>query len=100
MKKSQCGVVVRGDLSKALKKFKKKVSESGHLNEIRERMEYVKPSVKRRELKLNSIREQQKEDILEKIASGDNTLRFYTKKKKKKKNSPNSKKNDKNNSKI
>lgn len=36
-----------GNVEKALRKFKKKIQESGKLDEVKERMEYVKPSVTR-----------------------------------------------------
>jgi ribosomal protein S21 len=82
---SRCTVEVRnGDITKALKIFKKKVMESGHLLELRERKEYVKPTTKRRLVKQKAVREEQKRVILEKIADGDQKLRFYTKKRKKK----------------
>lgn len=82
---SRVTVEVRnGDIAKALKIFKKKVNESGHLLELRERKEYVKPTTKRRLQKQKAVREEQKRVILEKIADGDKKLRFYTKKRKKK----------------
>lgn len=37
-----------GNIERALKKFKKKVAESGLLLELRERETYTKPSVKRK----------------------------------------------------
>lgn len=74
--------VIKGDINRALKKYKRKVNDSGHLLELRERKTYTKPKTIRRKQKQNAIREQQKETILGKIADGDNTLRFYTKKKK------------------
>ena len=74
--------VIKGDINRALKKYKRKVNDSGHLLELRERKTYTKPKTIRRKEKQNAIREQQKETILGKIADGDNTLRFYTKKKK------------------
>ena len=40
--------VRNGDVNAALRKFKKKVQESGVLQEYRERQEYVKPSEKRK----------------------------------------------------
>jgi small subunit ribosomal protein S21 len=47
--KSGIYVEVRnGDVNAALRKFKKKVQESGVLQEYRERQEYVKPSEKRK----------------------------------------------------
>ena len=41
-------IVFDGNVEKALRKFKKKVAESGKLQEVRERQEYVKPTVKRK----------------------------------------------------
>ena len=44
-------VVVRdGNLTKALQVFKKKVQRSGHLDELKEREEYLKPSVVKHKL--------------------------------------------------
>lgn len=80
--------VIKGDINRALKKYKRKVNDSGHLLELRERKTYTKPKTIRRRQKQQAIREQQKETILGKIADGDNTLRFYTKKKKSKPNKP------------
>lgn len=42
--------VIVGDnnIEKALRKFKKKVAESGILQEVRNRQEYVKPTIKRK----------------------------------------------------
>ena len=43
-------VEVRGnDIAKALKIFKKKVEQSGHIQELRERRYYKKPSTLKRE---------------------------------------------------
>lgn len=82
---SRVTVEVRnGDIAKALKKFKKKVNESGHLLELRERKEYVKPTTKRRLQKQKAVREEQKRVALQKMAEGDRTIRFFTKKRKKK----------------
>jgi small subunit ribosomal protein S21 len=41
-------VVKDGNLEKALRKFKKKVSESGLLMELQERETYTKPSVQKK----------------------------------------------------
>lgn len=43
--------VRNGDINQALRKFKKKVTESGVLQEVRERQEYTKPSIKRAKAK-------------------------------------------------
>lgn len=40
----------------ALRKFKKMVKDSGILLEFRERQEYLKPSVKKRKMKIQAIR--------------------------------------------
>lgn len=37
-----------GNVEKALRKLKKKVTDSGLLQEVRDRQEYVKPTIKRK----------------------------------------------------
>jgi ribosomal protein S21 len=44
-----------GNVEKALRKFKNKIQDSGLLEEVRERMEYVKPNIERTK-KANSAR--------------------------------------------
>ena len=88
--------VIKGDINRALKKFKRGVMESGHLQELRERQTYTKPKTVRRKQKLQAIREQQKITILEKIENGNTKLRLFTKKKKKKKNNKPQNKNKSN----
>lgn len=44
-------LVKDGNVEKALRKFKKKVQESGLLDELRERMTYEKPTTKRKRKK-------------------------------------------------
>ena len=93
-KKSLVSVkVIKGDINRALKKYKRLVSDSGHLLELRERKYYTKPTTIRRREKQLAVREQQKLTILEKIEGGDTTVKLFTKKTKKKKGS---KSNDKN----
>ena len=41
-------IVKDGNVEKALRKFKKKVQDSGILQEVRQRQEYVKPTIKRK----------------------------------------------------
>ena len=41
-------IVHDGNVEKALRKFKKKVQDSGFLQEVRQRQEYVKPTIKRK----------------------------------------------------
>ena len=78
--------VRKGDINRALKIFKRRSMDSGHLMELRERRYYKKPTTVRRREKQLAVREQQKQTILGKIEDGDTKLRFYTKKKKKPKN--------------
>ena len=85
--------VIKGDINRALKKFKRGVMESGHLLELRERQTYTKPKTIRRKQKQQAIREQQKLVMLDKIENGDNTIRLFTKKRKKKKGSKTQNKN-------
>jgi small subunit ribosomal protein S21 len=40
--------VTDGNVEKALRKFKKKIAESNLLQEVRDRQEFVKPTVKRK----------------------------------------------------
>ena len=83
-KKSIVSVQVRkGDIQKALKIFKRRVSESGHLFEVRKRQEFTKPTTIRRKQKQQAIRENQRQVILDKIEDGNTTLRLQTKKMKK-----------------
>jgi small subunit ribosomal protein S21 len=86
MGKSKVTVTVRnGDINKALKIFKRLVFDSGHLQELRERKEYTKPKVVRREEKQKAIREQELRTLKEKAEAGDKSIKLYTKKKKKQK---------------
>jgi len=67
MSKSKVGVkVVKGNINLALRQFKRKVKESEHLDELKERKEYIKPSVKKRKAKLTAIRYHQKEVNIQK----------------------------------
>lgn len=43
------------DIDRCLKIFKTKVNKSGLIREIKDRMEFKKPSVKKREIKLKAI---------------------------------------------
>ena len=48
--------VRNGDINRALKLFKKKTMDSGHLQELRDRKEYTKPKTVRRKMKQHAIR--------------------------------------------
>jgi small subunit ribosomal protein S21 len=41
-------IVHDGQIEKALRKFKKKVADSGLLQEVRDRQEFIKPTIKRK----------------------------------------------------
>jgi ribosomal protein S21 len=59
MKNSKVTVkVVKGNIQQALKKFKNKTMDSDHLNELRERKQFLKPSVVKRKQKKDAIRKQ------------------------------------------
>jgi small subunit ribosomal protein S21 len=50
-----------GQFEKALRKFKKKVQESGILDDLREREHYTKPTTKRRMAKNKAVRRHQRQ---------------------------------------
>ena len=47
--------VIKGNINKALKLFKRKFKQTGKLKEVRERKNYIKPSLKKRKQKQKSI---------------------------------------------
>ena len=47
--------VIKGNINKALKIFKRKFKQTGILKEVRERKNYIKPSAKRRLTKEKAI---------------------------------------------
>ncbi|MBT8327203.1 MAG: 30S ribosomal protein S21 [Bacteroidia bacterium] len=51
--------VRNGDINRALKLYKSKTIESGHLQELRDRKEYTKPTTVRRRKKQQAIRRNQ-----------------------------------------
>lgn len=66
MNKTRIKVEVRnGDISTALKIFKRRNIESGHIQELRDRKEYIKPSAIRRRQKLVAIYVQKKKILNE-----------------------------------
>ena len=48
--------VIKGDINRALKQYKRRAIQSGHLQEYKDRQEYVKPTTVRRKIKQNAIR--------------------------------------------
>jgi len=63
-KEAGLSVVVRGDnphdFAKALRKFKRKVADSGIIQDYRDKQFYEKPSDKRRKAKKQAVRRQQR----------------------------------------
>tara|TARA_B100002019_G_scaffold12649_1_gene10223 strand:+ start:771 stop:1037 length:267 start_codon:yes stop_codon:yes gene_type:complete len=75
--------VRNGNIQKALKIFKRRVDESAHLQLLRTKQQYTKPTTVRRKQKQQAVREEQKRVMLEKIDNGDTSIRLFTKKRKK-----------------
>jgi ribosomal protein S21 len=96
MRKEKKGIVavkvIKGDINRALKKYKRKVNDSGHLMELRERQEFKKPTTVRRKQKMDAKRENDRKVLFEKWENGDNTITLFTKKKNKSNNSNKSEK--------
>ena len=53
--------VVKGNINKALKLFKRKFRDTQVLKELRERKQYIKPSLKKRIQKNEAIRKHKKQ---------------------------------------
>ena len=53
--------VIKGNINKALKQFKRKFKNTQVLKELRERQNYTKPSLKRRREKDEAIRKSKKQ---------------------------------------
>lgn len=83
--KKQVSVKVqKGNIQKALRLFKRRMEDSGHLQLLREKQTYTKPTTVRRREKQLAVRAQNKLTLLEKIEGGDTSIRIFQKKKKKK----------------
>ena len=71
--------VWKGDINKALKKLKRGIIESGHIDELKDRKEFTKPTTKRRKKKQEAIRnakfERMKEDTYETPQKGSKKQR-------------------------
>ena len=52
--------VRNGNIQKALKIFKRRIDESAHLQLLRTKQQYTKPTTVRRKQKQQAVREQQK----------------------------------------
>jgi small subunit ribosomal protein S21 len=60
MKKGRIVIVQDGNVEKALRKFKKKITEMNLLQEVRDREQFVKPTIKRKLAKGQAKRRWQK----------------------------------------
>ena len=50
--------VIKGDINRALKRFKSVTMESNHLEELRDRKTYTKPTTKKRKMMKDAVRKQ------------------------------------------
>jgi len=66
-------IIVRGpskeSIETAIYEFKKSVKDSGKLNELRERQEFLKPSEKRRKIVQSAVRRQERLSEYEKFVN-------------------------------
>ena len=59
-------IAVKGNLERALKELKRKYQAQGITEELRERSQYTKPSVKRRDVVKDAIHRQKKKSSFDK----------------------------------
>ena len=50
--------VIKGDINRALKRFKSATMDSGHLEELKERKQYKKPTTVKRKMMKDAVRKQ------------------------------------------
>lgn len=60
MKKGRTVIVQDGNVDKALRKFKKKIADMNLLQEVRDRQEFVKPTIRKKIAKSQAKRRWQK----------------------------------------
>lgn len=60
MRKGRRVIVQDGNVEKALRKFKKKIADTDLLQEVRDRQQFVKPTIKRKIAKSQAKRRWQK----------------------------------------
>jgi small subunit ribosomal protein S21 len=60
MKKGRTVIVQDGNVDKALRKFKKKIADMNLLQEVRDRQEFIKPTIKKKVAKSQAKRRWQK----------------------------------------
>jgi len=74
MSKSKARVSVevrKGDINRALKIFKRRGFDSGHIQELKDRKEYTKPTTYKRREKQKAIHIQKLKTIEDKVEKGD-----------------------------
>ena len=74
MSKSKARVSVevrKGDINRALKIFKRRGFDSGHIQELKDRKEYTKPTTSKRRAKQKAIHIQKLKTIEDKVEKGD-----------------------------
>jgi ribosomal protein S21 len=69
--------VINGDIERALRKFKKRVQNSGIFQELKNRECFVKPSELRRREKAQALSRARKRSFLEENTSKDSKLDRY-----------------------
>jgi len=70
--KARVSVEVRkGDINKALKIFKRRGFNSGHVQELKDRKQYTKPTTSKRKQKQKAIHIQKLKTLEEKVERGD-----------------------------
>ena len=74
MSKSKARVSVevrKGDINRALKIFKRRGFDSGHIQELKDRKEFTKPTTSKRRQKQKAIHIQKLKTIEDKVEKGD-----------------------------
>ena len=70
--KARVSVEVRkGDINRALKIFKRRGFDSGHIQELKDRKTYTKPTTSKRKQKQRAIHLQELKTIEDKVERGD-----------------------------
>ena len=70
--KARVSVEVRkGDINRALKIFKRRGFDSGHIQELKDRKQFTKPTTSKRKQKQRAIHLQELKTIEDKVERGD-----------------------------
>jgi small subunit ribosomal protein S21 len=63
--------VRKGDINRALKIFKRRGFDSGHIQELKDRKQFTKPTTSKRKEKQRAVHLQQLKTIEDKVERGD-----------------------------